>query len=95
MGKIIEGYSEAEERMGRDKDEPNKMVALDHDFYTNNHSASHRKEREVHNSIHNHHGDDVGYQGEKEVKAAKSPRREDRNKFAIGGAIKERRGFYK
>lgn len=94
MGKIIYGYSEAEERMARDKMEPNKMVALDHDFYTNNHIAANRKRKEVHDDIHDHRGYDTGYDGEKEVKKAKSPKREDPNKFAIGGVVKERRGFY-
>jgi hypothetical protein len=94
MGHIIYGYSEAENRMANDKDQPNKMVAIDHDFYTNNSKAAARKGREVHNAIHGHDGDDVGYEGEKEVAKAKNNRREDRNKFAIGGQIKERRGFY-
>lgn len=94
MGKIIFGYSEAEERMANDKMEPNKMVSIDHDFYTNNHSASDRKRKEAHNEIHNHFGDDVGYAGEKLAESAKSNSRDDRNKFAIGGVIKERRGFY-
>ena len=80
---IIYGYSEAEERMRNDKDTPNRMVALDKDFYTNNHAAVKRKDKEVHDAIYKHDGDEVGIKG-----------RERRNKFAIGGVVKERRGFY-
>ncbi len=82
MGKILCGYSESEERMERENDKPTLMVSIDHDFYTNNHVAKERKNKEVHNAIHNHGGDDMGISG-----------KEKRNKFAIGGVIKERRGF--
>ena len=80
---LLYGYNEAENRMKNDTMNHTKMVALDHDFYTNNHKAVARKNKEVHNAMKKHTGDDVGYFG-KNV----------RNKFAMGGAVKERRGFF-
>lgn len=77
---IIYGYSEAEERMARDTDKPPERVALDHDFYTNNHSAVKRKEKEVSDSVD---------EGRKSTVFTKN-----QNKYAMGGVVKERRGFY-
>ena len=80
---VIYGYSEAEERIKNENMEPIKMVHLDHDFYTNNHLAADKKIKEVHKDRYDHNGDDIGFKG-KEV----------RNKFAMGGPVKERRGFF-
>ncbi len=77
---IIYGYSEAEERMARETDKPAERVALDHDFYTNNHAAVKRKNKEVDDSIN---------EGKKSSVFTKN-----QNKYAIGGVVKERRGFY-
>ncbi len=81
---VIYGYSEAEERMRNDKDTPNTTVALDHDFYTNNHAAVKRKDKEVYDAIHKHDGDDVGINGREQ-------RKKPRSKHAMGGVVKERR----
>lgn len=77
---IICGYSEAEERMARETDKPSLGVALDHDFYTNNHAAVKRKHKEVADSV---------SEGKKSCVYTKN-----QNKYAIGGVVKERRGFY-
>lgn len=79
---ILMGYSEAEDRMKKETDKPAPRVALDKDFYTNNYEASRKKHKEVADSIKDTGGDSVGYEGRQ------------RRKFAMGGAIKERRGFY-
>lgn len=76
---LIYGYSEVEERMARETDKPNNQVAIDHDFYTNNHSAVKRKEKEVADSV---------SEGKKSNVFRKN------NAYAIGGVVKERRGFY-
>lgn len=81
---LLYGYDEGAERMRAEKITPNKMVAIDHDFYTNNHKAKARKDKEVYDCIHEPKGDEVGIRGNTNP-----------NKFAIGGVIKERRGFYK
>ncbi len=76
---IIYGYSEAQERMAKDTDKPAPRIALDQDFYTNNHSAVKRKAKEVADSM------------EEGVKSNVYRRN---NAYAIGGVVKERRGFY-
>ena len=77
---IIYGYSEAEERMKNETDKPPVRVALDHDFYTNNHSAKKRAESNV---------EDSKSEGKKSNVFIKN-----QNKYAMGGVVKERRGFY-
>ena len=76
---LICGYSEAEERMKRETDKAPDRVALDHDFYTNNHAAARRIEKEVAEST---------SEGKKSTVIVKN-----RNAHAMGGVVKERRGY--
>jgi len=76
---IIYGYSEAAERMAKETDEAPLRVALDHDFYTNNHSAVKRKVKEVSDAM---------------VEGSKSNVYRKNNAYAMGGVVKERRGFF-
>lgn len=44
---VIYGRSEAEERMKAENMKPNWRVAVDHDFYSNNHEAARQKSDEI------------------------------------------------
>ena len=79
---LLMGYNEGEDRLRRETLKPAPRVAIDHDFYTNNYEAARFKRREVEHAIKAHTGDDVGYEGR------------EKRKYAIGGAVKERRGFF-
>lgn len=79
----IYGYDEAEERMKKETDKPSLGVAIDHDFYTNNHAAVKRKNKEV---------EDSNNEGKKSHVFMKNKDKD--NKYAMGGVVKERRGFY-
>jgi hypothetical protein len=76
---IIYGYSEAQERMNAETDKPVERVAIDHDFYTNNHAAKKRAEKNV---------------AESDAEGRKSGVFVKNNAYAMGGVVKERRGFY-
>ncbi len=78
---LLMGYNEGEERMKRETLSPAPRVAIDKDFYTNNHEAASRKRKEVEDEM-KPSGDERGYNAK--IKP----------KYAIGGVVKERRGFY-
>lgn len=78
---LLMGYNEGEERLKSETMTPAPRVAIDHDFYTNNHAAAKRKAKEVEDEM-KPKGYEVGYNGK------------EKQKYAIGGVVKERRGFY-
>jgi hypothetical protein len=78
----IYGSDLAQQRIRNETMKPSTGVDIAHDYYSNNQKAKHAKMKEMECS-NKTSGDELGYFG-----------RENKNKYAMGGPIKERRGFF-